>query len=57
MIPIVEFTAALPELTDHRRSAQVAVSSVCPVNVPLMGLWVVQAQTQTFDMTFRISDL
>src|SRR5207302_10689414 len=47
---IEELAAAVPELT-HRRRAQRALLAVRPTEAPLVGLRVVEAQRQTFDVT------
>src|SRR5258708_21772138 len=48
---VVEFAASILELTD-RGLAQGAVVAVGKIEAPLVGLWIVETQVQTFEVPF-----
>jgi hypothetical protein len=52
----VKLTPAILEFPDLRR-IQNAVLAIGPGQSPLMGLWIVRAQRQTFNVTRRTIDL
>src|ERR1700719_551171 len=49
---IVEFAASILELAD-RGLAQRAVVAVGKIETPLVGLWIVETQAHTFEVSFR----
>jgi len=49
---VVEFAASILELAD-RRLAQSAAVGVGKIEAPLVGLWIIEPQVQTFEVPFR----
>lgn len=51
----VSWSKNSPPILDlaHRRLAQSATTEAGEIEVPLLGLWIVQTQAQTFEMTRR----